>query len=184
MSLLDVGDKLASIFGFILALTIAIISLIQYIRRERALTTTQRPSITRLRRAVLAAAGCAVLALLALAVLSDPDFAFFAIYFTVAFILGGLLGQTVREWVYAPEIEDATTRRLRFVDRVSTFAWISLLLLLEIGLIVVAVPYSTGSQLFFQVLLVAGCILLTYYPYHLELRSAYRNREDDADHAP
>jgi hypothetical protein len=123
MSVLDVADKLGSILGGIAAL----ISLILFIRREKRASTTTQPSITRLRLVVLAAAGCAVLGLLALAVFSDPDFALIAIYLTLAFILGGLLGQTVREWVYAPEIEDTTTRRLRFVDRASMFAWISLL---------------------------------------------------------
>jgi peptidoglycan/LPS O-acetylase OafA/YrhL len=140
--------------------------------------------MTRLRRAVLAVAGCVVLALLILAVFSDPDFVIIAIYLSVAFILGGLLGQTIQEWVYAEEIEDATSRKLRFVDRASMFAWISLLLLVEIGLIIIIAQYSTGFQLFFHILLAAGCMLLTYYPYHLELRDAYRNRGDDADHSP
>jgi hypothetical protein len=60
------------------------------------------------------------------------------------------------------------------------FAWISLVLLVEIGLTAISAQYATGSQLFFQVLLAAGCILLTYYPYHFELRNDYRNRQHDA----
>ena len=184
MNFLDVADKLGSILNFLLALVLAIIAFIQYIRRERASTTPERASMAPLRRVVLAVVGCTILALLILAVLSDPDFAFIAIYFIVAFSLGGVLGQTVREWVYAPEIEDATTRRLRLVDRASMFAWITLLIVLEIGLLVVIAQYSEGFELFSQILLAVGCVLLTYSPYHMELRSAYRKRQDDADRSP
>ena len=180
MSLLDVGDKLSSILGFLLALAIAAISLIRYVRRERSSESPQRSSATRLRRALLLAAGCVVLAYLALAILSDPDYALLAIYLMLAFILGDLIGQTVRQWVYTPEVEDRTGKRLRTVDRASMFAWISLLLLLEIGLTVISAQYAKASQVFFQVLFAAGCMLLTYYPYHFELREDYRSRQKGA----
>jgi hypothetical protein len=183
MNLLDVGDKIASILAFILALTIAIISLIRYIQRERGsdAVVQQSPTTIRLRRAVVVAASCVVLAFLVLAVLADPDFAFIAIYLTLAFLLGDLVGQTVQDWAYSPEIEDATTRRLRSVDRASIFAWIGLILLLEIGLTAISAQYASWGELFFQMLMAAGCILLTYYPYHFRLRNDYRNRLNDED---
>lgn len=181
MNLLDVSDKFASIGSFLLALAIAIIAIVRYVRRERSSPAVRRTSVLRLRRVAFGIAGLTVAGLLILAVLADLDYAFFATYLSVAFVLGDLLGQTVRGWVYSTEEVDATIIRLRRVDRASMAAWIILLVLLEIGLSAMSAQYSKGAQLFFQVLVAVACVMLTYYPYHFELRTEYGNRQNDVD---
>lgn len=178
VSILDVGDKFSSIGGFLLALIIALITLARYIRRERSNVTSQSAAPRSLLWAVFVAASLLILGLLILAILADPDFAFIAIYLTLAFVLGDILGQAVREWAYSGDV-DEPMRRLRAVDRASTGAWVGLVVLVEIGLTVISAQYASGSQLFFQVLLAFACTLSAYYPYHFELRSDYRARMQD-----
>jgi hypothetical protein len=158
MNILDVGDKLASVGAFILALVLAIGGYVNHRRnrRQEAASTPKSVSIPRFARTVLIS--IYVLAFSVLAGFADPDFVIFSFFGVTSFVIGDMCGQKFLDWINRPNTSDDPSARHRRVDAIAT--------------IVALFIHSPRADILVQVILTCVfCAAVTFLPYHADIRA-------------
>jgi hypothetical protein len=172
MNILDVGDKLASVGAFILALVLAIGGYVNHRRnrRQEAASTPKSVPIPRFARTVLIS--IYVLAFSVLAGFADPDFVIFLFFGVTSFVIGDMCGQKFLDWINRPNTSDDPPARRRRVDAIATTIWIVLLVVLHLAAIVALFIYSPRADILVQVILTCVfCAAVTFLPYHADIRA-------------